>query len=102
VFKIIARKGFYCPRICCTNCGEPIVDASNAVVIYPKDVDEGDVLFYVAHKGGCDRTLTEMGGDAGGTTELTTALAWMLQNAGIKTPEDVDRAFTIADMTTSL
>lgn len=102
MFKIVAREGRNAPVIVCTNCGQRITDADQAVVIYPKDVDDGDVLFYVAHKGACDRTLTAMGGDDGGSDELSTVLAWFLQNAGIKTPEKVATVYEIADMTASL
>jgi len=87
MIKIEHHQGIYAPLCYCDVCGERIVDAHQAIVLYPHFAEKGtgkSVEIMHVHKGKCDQRATNSYGDDGGSDELSTHLVYLLNNVGLR------------------
>lgn len=81
------RLGRCAPVIICDVCQQRIVDGGMAAVVTNSrgSYDEDLIQTTFVHKGQCHKTAEDkLGGNDGGWTELTTFLARLVVNSGIR------------------
>lgn len=97
---LMLPNGRYAPVFVCDGCGLTIEDASMGMEVSldvdgPHEPGESATAYHI-HKGECDEIFQKKHGEASGSTELTTHIARLMLNSGIK-PDQLTKYIEDAD-----
>lgn len=98
MIQVLYKDGRSIPLMMCDLCGEPIRDASMAMVAYEEhDEEDQNVTFAFLHKNECDMSYKGGQRRKGGWVELRHFLVNLLHNTGLQKGEKLDRAIEGAE-----